>query len=281
VRDENARALRLLAGRSDAAPNAVSPTLLSALSDRSGLSIRSRPGANVTYMLLQNDRSPFDRPEVRRAILRAIDREAIVRALLAGRGQVAAGFLPPAHWAAPAEARPEPFDPASARPILSTLAPVTLSTSTDRLRLTIARSIAQMLGDAGLVVNVVSLDLGVLLDRLDSGDYEIATLQMPELTEPNVLSWFFHPRGVPGEGGEGRNRARWRDAEVGRWLDAASATRDREERRQHYARLSERMARDLPVLPLWHEDQVAVVSARAASFVPSAEGRWLAITALR
>jgi peptide/nickel transport system substrate-binding protein len=280
VRDENARALRLLAGRSDVAPNALSPTLLPALEGESGLRIRSRPGANVTYLLMENEHPPFDRVEVRRAVARAIDRATIVRSLLAGRGRVASGLLPPGHWAAPAGAEPEPFDPDSARSVLSTLEPVTLVTSTDRLRLTIARAIAQMLGDAGLRVRVVSLDLGVLLERLDAGDFDLATLQMPEITEPNLLAWFFHPRGVPGEGGEGKNRARWRDAEVGRWLDAAGATRDQDDRKRLYGLVAERMRRDVPVVPLWHEDQVAVVSPRAGSFMPSAEGRWLSIAAV-
>ncbi|MCE7894589.1 MAG: hypothetical protein DYH12_33620, partial [Sorangiineae bacterium PRO1] len=171
--------------------------------------------------------------------------------------------------------------PAADRALLGTLPPVTLVTSTDRLRVTVARAIAQMLGDAGLSVRVVSLDFGVLLARLDAGDFEMATLQMPELTEPNVLAWFFHPRGVPGEGGEGKNRARYRDADVGRWLDAAGATRDTARRRQLYSQVAERMRRDLPVLPLWHEDQVAVVSERAAELTLSAEGRWLGIAALR
>jgi peptide/nickel transport system substrate-binding protein len=95
-----------------------------------------------------------------------------------------------------------------------------------------------------------------------------------------VLAWFFHPRDVPGEGGEGKNRARWRDAEVGHWLDEAGATRDQNERKRLYALVAERMQRDMPVIPLWHEDQVAVVSERAASFLPSAEGRWLGLAAL-
>ncbi|MBK8995661.1 MAG: ABC transporter substrate-binding protein [Myxococcales bacterium] len=279
IRDENARALRLLAGRADIAPNALSPTLLPTLEGRAGLRVRARSGANVSYLLFQNDRPPFDRPEVRRAVSRAIDRELIVRTLFAGRAQTASGLLPAGHWAAPDVEASAP--PAADRALLGTLPPVTLVTSTDRLRVTVARAIAQMLGDAGLSVRVVSLDFGVLLARLDAGDFEMATLQMPELTEPNVLAWFFHPRGVPGEGGEGKNRARYRDADVGRWLDAAGATRDTARRRQLYAQVAERMRRDLPVLPLWHEDQVAVVSERAAELTLSAEGRWLGIAALR
>jgi peptide/nickel transport system substrate-binding protein len=143
-----------------------------------------------------------------------------------------------------------------------------------------ARAIAQMLGDAGVDVRVVTLDQGVMFARLDAGDFDLAMLQMPELTEPNVLSWFFHPRGVPGEGGQGKNRARYRSELAGRLLDAASEVEDRSVRRDLYRHLAWLMAADLPVIPLWHEDQVAVVSERARGFLPSAEGRWLSLATL-
>ncbi|MEZ4221238.1 MAG: ABC transporter substrate-binding protein [Polyangiaceae bacterium] len=279
VRDENARALRLLAGRADVAPGAISPTLLPAFEGRRDLAIISRPGANVTYLLLQNDRAPLDRRDVRRALAQAIDREKIVKTLLTGRGQVADWIFPPGHWAhTPATALA--YDPAAARAVLAGQRPLTLLTSTDRTRVTFARAIAQMMGDAGLSVRVVSLDFGVLLARLDSGDFDMATLQMPELTEPHLLSWFFHPKGVPGEGGIGKNRARWRHPNAARWLDAAGADRDTGVRREFYGQLASLMREELPVIPLWHEDQVAVVSNRARGFMPSAEGRWASLASL-
>jgi peptide/nickel transport system substrate-binding protein len=277
VRDENARVQRLLSGRSDVAPNAISPSLLPAIEGRAGLTIVSRSGANVTYLLFQNDRTPFDRVEVRRAVNGAIDRPLIVKTLLAGRATVATGLLPPGHWAAPAVAFPTPPAPSGA---LRDLPPVELLTSTDRPRVVLSRAVAQMLGDAGLSVAVVPLDLGVLLARLDAGDFDLAMLQIPELTEPNVLSWFFHPKGVPGEGGQGRNRARYRSLSAGMLLDAAAAVTDRDGRRALYESLAAQMAHDVPVIPLWHEDQIAVISERARGFRPSAEGRWTGLANL-
>ncbi|HVW29800.1 MAG TPA: ABC transporter substrate-binding protein [Polyangiaceae bacterium] len=289
VRDENARVQRLLSGRSDVAPNAVSPQLLPALDGRSGLRIVSRPGANVTYLMFQNDRAVFRDVAVRRAVAAAIDRDAIVRTLLAGRGTVAKELLPPGHWASgevggERERGPEPAGEGggavAGRLELRALGTVELLTSTDRARVTMARVVAQMLGDAGLGVRVVTLDQGVMFARLDAGDFDLAVLQMPELTEPNVLSWFFHPRGVPGEGGQGKNRARYRSELAGRLLDDASTLEGRAARRPLYRRLAAVMAADLPVIPLWHEDQVAVVSERARGFLPSAEGRWLSLATL-
>lgn len=279
IRDENARAARLLAGKSDVAPNAISPSLLPALEGREGLGIATRAAANVTYLLFQNDRAPFRDAGVRHAVARAIDRDLIARTLLAGRATPARSWLPPDHWAS-MDAPAEPFDPEGARSTLEGRREVTLLTSTERARVTVARAVAQMLGDAGLPTVVIPLDLGAMLARLDAGDFEMAILQIPELTEPNVLSWFFHPRGVPGEGGPGRNRGRYRSAEAAALFDAASETRDREARRAIYRQLSTRMASDLPAIPLWHEAHTAVVSPLAHAFRPSAEGRWAALSRL-
>lgn len=281
VRDENARALRLLAGHADVAPNAISPVLMPALVGRRGLSLVSRPGANVTYLLMQNDRPPFNRRSVRHAVARAIDRARIVRTLLAGRAQVASQIFPPGHWAHAPGLDPEPFDPSEARVVLAHLPPETLLTGTDRAHVIVARAVAQMLGDAGFRVRVVPLDLGVLLERLDGGDFAMAILEMPELTEPNLLKWFFDPHGVPGEGGLGKNRARYRSAEAGALLERASQLRGIAARRPLYIKLARLMARDMPVVPLWHTDQMAVISRRARGFLPSAEGRWLSIAAVR
>ncbi len=56
VHDENARALRLEAGAADVALNLVSPTLLPALAAEPQLGVVSRPGANLTYMVVQEQR---------------------------------------------------------------------------------------------------------------------------------------------------------------------------------------------------------------------------------
>ena len=277
VRDENARVLRLLAGEADIATNAVSPMLLSKLSSYSNLSLTTRPGANITYLLVQNDREPFRDAATRRAISLAIDRHAIVKNLLNGYAVEAKWLLPETHWATPHGLPPLAFDPTAARSVLAKFGKVTLLTSPDRSRVIIARAIAQMLSDAGLETRVLPLDLGLMLARLDAGDFSLAILQIPELTEPHVLSWFFHPNGIPGEGHDGRNRARYRNPRAAELFDAAARSFDRGARQSLYAQLAQLMLADMPVIPLWHEDQIAVAAARVHGFRPSAEGHWLSL----
>jgi peptide/nickel transport system substrate-binding protein len=281
VHDENARALRMHAGRADLVVNGFSPTLLPALEKADGVTVSSRAGANLTYMLARTDRGPLADARVRRAIALAVDRATIARTLLAGRARAASTLLPPGHWAH-TDAEPWPHDPAAARRLLAdagaTGVRLTLLTSTDRLRGTLARTIAQELADVGVTLEVVPLELGTMLARLSSGDFELATLQMPEVTEPNVLRVFLHSSSIPPAGA---NRGRLRDAEVDRLLDAGAGENDPTARRAIYAEL-EKVVRDRALfIPLWHEDQVAVTSARATGFQPSAEGRWLGLAALR
>lgn len=277
VHDENARALRMHAGRADLVVNGFSPTLLPALESARGVTIVARPGANLTYLLLRTDRPPLADIRIRLALARSIDRERIAKTLLGGRATAASTLLPTTHWAH-TDAPPLPFEPDTARQLLGgKRVRLSLVTSTDRLRGTIARTLAQGFADVGIDVEVVPLELGTMLARLGAGDFEIATLQMPELTEPNVLRFFLHTRSIPPDGA---NRGRVQDEDVDRFLDEGAAVRNPAERKRIYESL-ERIVRERALfIPLWHEDQVAVTSERAAAFRPSAEGRWLSLAAL-
>jgi len=277
VHDENARALRLEAGRADVAVNLVSPTLLPAMAAQAGLAVASRPGANLTYMVLEEERAPLDDARFRRALSAAIDRAMICATLLDGRAQPARGLIAPSLWAH-ADAPLLPFDPVAARAVLgASHRRMTLLTSTERLRGDIARVISQGLADAGLDVDVIPLELGTMIARLNGGDFDLAILQLPEMTEPNVLRRFLHGAFVPPAGA---NRGRVRDATLDALLDEGDRTPDPDARRAIYARLEAYDRDAMHLVPLWYEDHVVVTSARARTFVPSAEGRWLGLAQL-
>ncbi len=285
VHDENARALRLEAGRADLALNLVSPTLLPAIASQPGLAVASRPGANLTYIVVEENRPPLDEARVRGGLSAAIDRAMLCATLFDGRARPAGGLIAPALWAH-ADVAPLPFDPAVARAAFAHptqagdrdgRSRLTLMTSTERFRGDVARVIAQELADAGIEVDVVPLELGTMIARLNAGDFDLAILQLPEMTEPNVLRRFLHGSFVPPAGA---NRGRVRDATLDALLDEGDREPDPAARRAIYARL-EAFERDaMHLVPLWYEDQVAVTSERARAFVPSAEGRWLDLARL-
>jgi peptide/nickel transport system substrate-binding protein len=280
VHDENARALRLIAGRADVALNLMSPTLLPALAAQPGLAVSSRAGANLTYGVMNESQPWLGDVRVRRALSTAIDRATLCQALFDGRAHPAGGLISPAHWAH-ANLPALPFDPDASRLLLREAgalhAHLTILTSTERLRGDVARVIAQELGDVGLDVTVIPLELGTMLARLNAGEFDIAILQLPEMTEPNVLRHFLHSALAPPAGA---NRGRVADSVLDSELDAADREGDPAARRAIYARVEARQIDRVHVLPLWYEDQVAVTSARARTFSPSAEGRWLGLARL-
>ena len=53
----------------------------------------------IFAVFLNVRRKPFDRPEIRRALNYAIDREALIATALGGLGTPADGPIPPRHWA--------------------------------------------------------------------------------------------------------------------------------------------------------------------------------------
>jgi len=278
VHDENARALRLYAGRADVALNVLSPTLLPAIVSARGLAVTSRPGANLTYMVVRLGRPPLDDVRLRRAISMSIDRAEIARTLLGGCAVPADTIIPPGHWAYTPSGDPFVFDPAGARGELAASSPagvhLSLLTSTDRLRMSVARFMAQELEDVGIHVDVTPLELGTLLARLSAGDFDLATLQLPELAEPNVLRVFLHSGSIPPEGS---NRGRVRDDMLDGLLDLGDEVEGPDARRRVYAEVEGRLREELFIVPLWHEDQVVVTSERARPFEPSREGRWLSL----
>jgi peptide/nickel transport system substrate-binding protein len=269
--------MRLEAGRADVALNVVSPMLLPALAASPGLAVASRTGANLTYVVVQHERAPLGDPRWRRALSLAIDRDTIARTLFEGRAQPAGGLLAPANWAH-ADEPPLPFDPTAARALLAEAGSrsrhLTILTSTDRLRGDVARFVAQELADVGIAAEVVPLELGTMIARLNAGDFDLGFLALPEMTEPNVLRYFLHGAFVPPAGA---NRGRVRDPELDALLDQGDCAPDADVRRTIYARVEARERDQMHLLPLWYEDQVVVTSARARAFAPSAEGRWLSL----
>ena len=285
VHDDNARALRLLAGKSDVALN-VSRARSRRSTGTTGSRVVERPGANLTYLVARLDRGPFADVRLRpRDLARRSTGPGSRRRSSSVTPTPAYTLIPPTHWAY--AAMPAiPFDPAAARALVaealgSPTARVhaTLLTSTDRFRITVGRAMAQELADAGIDVDVMPLELGTMLARLNAGDFELAVLQFPEFTEPNVLRNLLHSTFVPPIG---YNRAHVRDAELDALLDGGRhALRRRRSGSAIYAKVEARVRERVYLVPLWNEHQLTVDSERAKGFRLSAEGRWLGLAGIR
>ncbi|MET0342771.1 MAG: ABC transporter substrate-binding protein [Polyangiales bacterium] len=283
IRDDNTRALRLLAGAADLALNTVPPLLLP-LFTAPRFQIRSEPGIGTTYLGLNLAHPALADVRVRRALAHALDRARVVRHKLLGRAQLASSWIPPGHWAHAADTPVHAYDPDAARALLDAagLAPkdgvrlaLTLRTSSDRAVLSLARALASMLAEVGIDLDVRPSENATLLADLARGRFEVAFLQSPDVIEPHTLSWFFTSDRIPETGKrEGGNRWRVRVPELDAAFEDGRRALDRNARVAAYHRVQHLLARELPVIPLWHEDVVAVTSRRLEAFRVPRDGRF-------
>ena len=82
------------------------------------------------------------------------------------------------------------------------------------------------------------------------------TAQFVGVTDPDMLRRVFHSSQVPSAGGF--NRVHYRNADVDRLIDAASASAGDEERRRLYGEVQQAVAADAPYIPLWYKTNIAV-----------------------
>ena len=291
--DDNARLFALATGRVDLVQNAVPPNLLSVVRGYDSLAVEQSDSFKLTYMAIATQHPTLGVRRVRQAISLAINRQGIIDSRLAGTAKAADGFLPPRNALHDPSLRPLGFDPAQASRLLDEAslpkaadgcrAHLTIKTSTNKLRRSIATLIAADLTRVGLCTEVQSLEWGTFFDDLKRGNFELATLQWPSVQEPGIFRWVFHSASIPTEanGWSGANRGRFVDPETDRLIEAAEAAQTPDARRRAYAALQQRLAAELPYAFLWNEDNIVVHNRRWSGFAALPNGRLQALSKVR
>jgi len=285
VRDETTRILELRKGRVDLLLGSVSAPLLPALRDDESLRVEVGPGAGVSYLLFQNEDPILSRREVREAIALALDRDALAAFKLKGAARVADSLFRPEHWAHAPDLPERPRDLAGAARLLdaaglpdrgdgSPRLRLTLKTSTDRFRRSIALAMASQLAEAGIEARVQAMEWGTLMGDLKRGNFQLAVLKWPAVIDPDLLRLAYHSASIPSEATAwgGGNRMRYRNPALDALLDEARELADPDERRARYAAAQAILSRDLPALPLLWEDAVGVMSRGLAGVAVDPQG---------
>ena len=117
VADANTRVVQLQGGDMDIASDAPFSQIESLNAD-DNIDVQVAPVGRVDYVAINHTRPPFDDVKVRQALNYAVDKEAIIQAVLYGQAQVAQSALPRMRfWNE--ETAPYPYDPEMAMQLLS------------------------------------------------------------------------------------------------------------------------------------------------------------------
>jgi peptide/nickel transport system substrate-binding protein len=278
VHDDSARVLMLVGGSADLAQNTARADLIDDIAERPRVRVAASPGVLLSYMLLNNDDPALRDVRVREAIALALDRPAIIAAEFGGRAQLATGLLPPQSWAYDGDVPRWNHDPARARQLLDEAGyppdasgvrlHLIYKTSANDFRLAVARLLAQQLAQVGIAVDVRPFEFGTFFADLKKGNYQIATIQTAPIVEPDFYYPYFNSSRIPTATDlGGQDRARYRNADVDRWTEEGRHELDLAKRKVIYAKLQRQLATDLPVIPLWFEDNIVLTNVDVHGYV--------------
>jgi peptide/nickel transport system substrate-binding protein len=184
--DEDALARALASGEADVSA-ALSPERAAELRADARVALDAQPGLSLTFLAVNNEKTPFSDAHVRRALSKAIDRTTLAHEMLAGHAEPAVVPLPPTLLGPDTSARELTYDQDAARRMLADAHvapgfPVTLTVSSaprpyllEPLRA--AARIASDLAGVGLDVRIREVATWAEQVALTTrGDYQLALL---------------------------------------------------------------------------------------------------------
>ncbi len=284
VPDAAARVIMLVGGTADLLQNNVRLDLVDDIAARPGVRAASAPSDILTYLMMNTTDPLLADVRVRQAIALAIDRPAIVAASFGGRAMLATGLLPPSHPLYDAAVPHWNRDLPRASALLDAAglrrgddgrrAHLIYKTSSDAFRLVVARELAAQLADIGLDVEVRGFEFATFFADVKRGNYQLASMQTSEITGPDYYYAYFHSSRIPSpRDPDANNRWRYANAELDRLLEQGRQTDDPTQARRIYDRVQEIVATDVPIVPLWHEDNVVLSGAGVSGFTITPNAR--------
>ena len=226
---------------------------------------------------LRTTHPEFRDPAVRRALLAAIDRDAIVRTILAGQATRADAPIPPSSWAFDAAASPPvDYDPQAARAALVAAGwkeaaggwipkgarqPLTIELlspeeSANPASYAVAAAVARNWRGIGLTVTQTPLPGAALVgDRLRAGEFEAAVVGTGIGLDPDLYPLLASTQVTSG----GSNFAGLQDPALDRLLVTARAPGTDAARKAAYVALQERLATGTYLLPIAFRNEVVAV----------------------
>ncbi|HLX38493.1 MAG TPA: ABC transporter substrate-binding protein [Candidatus Binataceae bacterium] len=282
VPDPTVRALELVEGICDLAPNNIQSDLLPYLRAQPGLEVVTSSGTTYWYLTFNFHDAALRDLRVRQAIAYAIDRKEIIHSYLRSTARIASGLLTPENWAYRGDVTTYPYDPERARQLLEGAG------FNDRHQLVLAYKCAPegmrmgeimqaMLRRVGIEVSIRSNEWATFYDDMQRGNFDIAAMPWIGIRDPHHYFMVFDSAMTPPHG---LNRGHYSNPEMDRLVEAGDATIDKAARKQIYAQVQGLAADDLPYVSLWWQDNVVVMNRAVANFRPLPNGSWLPLADL-
>ena len=278
IRNSDAQVLAAERGDLDIISDITRPSDIERLSRNPKLQMSLARGFHAFFLLLNNQKAPWNDKYVRRAAAEAIDRNNIVRTIYSGYCEPINSWLPPVSpWALP-ESSKIIFDREGARrklkargytwnlggtlvaPDGKTMPPIKLLTPLAHVAPTtaeMAEQTADSLRAVGFPVDVEPMDFSVMISKLDRKDYSMAVLAWSMGRNPDSLYSFYHSS-MSVEGGY--NVTGIKDKSLDAALEKLRFAKDKPSAQAASVKVQKMLADLVPSVPIYSRFSVAAVS---------------------
>ncbi len=274
IRDDLTRYQKTLKGKIDIAQSVLPFGKIKNFSDKD-FQIFKNLSSSVTYILI-NFKDPCLRLKpFRKILLESVDPVALIRHKLKGFAVPARGLLNPHHAFFNPRLPVLPHRLKEAQKQFQKLSPkcqahpLVLNTGGSFTSLSYGRVLSQHMRNSGLKVKLKSFEWGTFYEDLNKGRFQLALLKWVGVLDPDIYRLAFHSHEHPPKG---RNRGFYSHAPLDRLLQKAQSLLSTKKRKKIYHQIQSMVYEDIAFIPLWHEEQVAVVKNNIKNYQLSPRG---------
>ena len=282
IRDDFTRFQKMLNGEIDVAQSEISFQKLDYfLNKKNRFQVFRRPGLSMTYLLINFKNQCLRNRNVRKAVALSIDRLKIIRHKLNNFAHVATTILGPNNFFFSPDIKNPAYNLKEAVEVFNRLPPscqqkvFSLKTSSARSAVGHGKVLALQLRKAGFKVQMESFEWGTFYGDLNAGRFELALLKWVGAVDPDIYRLAFHSKEHPPKG---RNRGFYGNQPLDQLLEEGIFTMDQTKRRAIYDQVQKTIQDDLVFIPLWHEEQIAVVQRNILHYYLSDRGDFYYLT---
>lgn len=273
VRDPTVRVLKLMRSEADLIQGDLPPELVKHLQNQPNIVLKTSIGANYSYLGLNMQDATLQTLKVRQAIAYAIDRQAIIDKVMVNNTRLATAILPPEHYtnAGNAHLIAYAYNPQKAKQLLleaGVKLPLKLvyKTSTDAQRVRFATILQAQMAQAGIDLQIKSLDWGTFFADVKQGNFQLFGLTWVGIKTPEIYAKTFGSKNFPPNG---FNRGKYADANLEKLLAD-----------ENWQQATIRIHNQLPYIPLWYEGQFAAMGKNIRQYSPKPDGNWDDLTSV-
>jgi peptide/nickel transport system substrate-binding protein len=254
----------------------VPRTGVAQLSENPDITLIQTPGTSWQGLAMNFARPPWDNPEARMAIAKAINRDELIETAFFGLSQPAIGAIAPAFgfaYLSPEEAPPTPqaYNLEEAKALAESAGIVgeapTIMVYEDDLRS--AEVVRNQLADLGLDVQIESLQQAAWNERWMAGDFDWIFNGSAADADPDDGHWNFFTLDGPW------NYYSYKSQEVNDLLVGTRTVGDQEERASLFQQAQAILQQDVPHAFIHHIIDIVGFSNDVQGYVPLPEFRYL------